>query len=140
MDHYQATTHTFADHVHRELDEISADLSKHKSYAELFANRKRYPVLLRSLYALQLEPWLDVFDRSQLYVVQSEDLYEKPHVVMQGVNRFLELAENTLQDYPAYNVTKGKREINDTIIKDLESFFEPYNKQLNLLLGQSFSW
>ena len=45
----------------------------------------------RGDYAEQLERWLSVFDRDQLLLVRSEDLFRDPAVTLDRVERFVGL-------------------------------------------------
>ncbi len=55
------------------------------------ALRHRPMYLDASLYAMQLQQYLDVFDRSQLLVVKSEDLRSTPQQTLETVDAFLGL-------------------------------------------------
>ncbi len=140
LDVYKSSSKSFAEHVNIELDNISAALNSGKSYEEMFEERQKYPVLLRSLYSMQLTSWLETFRRDQIKVLQSEKLYQFPLENMHAVQDFLNLENLELADYPVYNITKKKRAIDEDIVLKLEKFFEPYNARLEEMLNQKFEW
>ena len=102
-------------------------------------------MLYRGLYAAQLEHWLRHFPAEQLLVVQSEEFYREPGLVMDRVTRFLSI--DTIQWHsivqPIYNfgndssVERGgptdytkHTALQPETKQRLQAFFQPYNDQL----------
>lgn len=102
-----------------------------------------YSYLHRGLYADLLEPWLQVFPREQILILQSEELW-KDNGLYARVLAFLGL--------PAADVTyvnryygKGKQAppevgLDPVLRQELEAYFAPHNQRLAARLGCSFDW
>ncbi|PZO13579.1 MAG: hypothetical protein DCF25_15900 [Leptolyngbya foveolarum] len=93
-----------------------------------------------SLYYHHLKRWLALFSRQQLLVLQSEDLFSQPQQTMQQFYRLLGLdSDRSPQKYPQHNA--GDYQPADADVRQqLSDFFAPHNRQLEILLNQSFHW
>ena len=59
-----------------------------------------------SLYITQVQEWVEMYDKDQLLIVRSEDLYTNTSLVMTEISRFLNLREfdwDAISSY-AYNI------------------------------------
>ncbi|CAM9709641.1 unnamed protein product, partial [Ectocarpus sp. 13 AM-2016] len=110
----------------------------------------------KSMYALQLERWFDLFGRENFKVVFTDDMAVDPVGVLEDVLHFLGLeltSEDESKGLPdmkkwkkitgmAYNKTKSKKkdelgaQVTDEVKEGLRKFFEPHNEALEELLGQ----
>jgi hypothetical protein len=63
---------------------LTASKGHHRSHQE-------HSYLARSRYELQLERWLRLFPREQLFLRRSEDLFEQPHQLWSDLLAFLDL-------------------------------------------------
>jgi hypothetical protein len=93
----------------------------------------------RGLYAEQLERWLAVFPRSQLLVVATDELGEKPAETYAAVLSFLGVEPHTLDDYPRVFDRSYAPMRPETRAALAERFAEP-NRRLERLLGREFAW
>ncbi|CBN74649.1 Sulfotransferase [Ectocarpus siliculosus] len=110
----------------------------------------------KSMYALQLERWFDLFGRENFKVVFTDDMAVDPVGVLEDVLHFLGLeltSEDESKGLPdmkgwkkitgmAYNKTKSKKkdelgdQVTDEVKEGLRKFFEPHNEALEEILGQ----
>lgn len=94
-----------------------------------------------SIYVNKLPRWLNIFGKDRLFIIRSEDMgdYEKAQVIMGQLFDFLEIPGFDMGEMlnQRYNVAPPKR-MSEEIKTELEGFFEPYNQQLNELLGLKF--
>ncbi|KAH9197670.1 hypothetical protein AeNC1_000371 [Aphanomyces euteiches] len=95
----------------------------------------------RGLYALQLAGWLQAFPRSQIKVINMDDMKTSIGLkrVMEDVFAFLELPEYTIDDTSAKN-TRSYSPLKKETRARLESFYAPYNAKLREMLNDSFEW
>ena len=102
----------------------------------------RFSYTARGDYAPQLERWLAKFDHSQLHIIRSEDLFEKPREVMSDFFDFLELPQVDLGDFPVLNATtvQASDPAEKELRKRLAAHFAPKVAQLEKLLGRSMGW
>jgi hypothetical protein len=134
-------------HSHRVLD-FTEDCSND----EILKKWIMTAYLISSVYDDQIERYLRVFPREQLFITSSEQFYEQPNVVMNEILKFLGITEHdftqdgTILDKiwgggPSNNF--GPREydpIDSKTRRILKNFFEPYNQRLYSLLGTNFGW
>lgn len=95
----------------------------------------------KGLYADHLAEWLRFFDREQMLVLKSEDMYENPREVFGTAQRFLGVPERSLEFGQAYR-HKGRytAPMAPETRKDLEAYFKPHNEKLYEDLGRDFGW
>jgi hypothetical protein len=93
----------------------------------------------RSLYADQLERWLEHFPREQLLVVRSEDFLVQPDETFAQVFGFLGVRPWKVPSYEARNVG-SYAPIDPEFRARLEARFAEPNARLSELLGRDFGW
>jgi hypothetical protein len=101
-------------------------------------NYRRYSYLERGRYAEQLKRWLEFFPKEQIMVISSSDLRNKTDEVMQNLFAFLNLPSFTPE---AYKSSSHKYPpLDPEVRKELAAYFQPYNEELEALLGRKFNW
>jgi hypothetical protein len=99
---------------------------------------------MRGHYAEQLERYLQYFDRSQLLVVRSEDLFTNPSSVAADITEFLGLSPMPPGvTFPRLNTARrdgGSSTVPDDVRALLAEHFERHNERLESLLGRSMQW
>jgi hypothetical protein len=93
----------------------------------------------RGRYAEQLERWLEVFDRSRLLVLRSDDLFGDPETAVNRVLRHAGLPAGASGPFPRQNslVYDG---IPTSVRKRLTREFAPHNARLADAFGPEFAW
>ncbi len=121
-----------------ELDKILAD----ESY-DSFAHR-HYSYVQRGIYVDQLKAYEKFFDRSQILVIKSEDLFNKTIETYGEILRFLSLDPYVPKDLSARNTDRyPKDELganHDGIYEELRSLFKPHNQRLYEYVQRDFGW
>ncbi len=93
----------------------------------------------RGRYAEQLRRWFQYFPRDRFLILKSEDLFADPERFCTRVYDFLDLPDFKLEKYE--NANPGRYSETDAkIIKELEEYFAPHNKELYDLVGVNFGW
>ena len=95
--------------------------------------------LARGFYVNSLKVWFDFFPRAQFLILSSKDFSKTPVKVIKRVTKFLDLPEWEPKIKKKYNIGRYPR-MNHFTREKLKKFFEPYNKQLNDMLGIDFGW
>ena len=93
----------------------------------------------RGRYLEQIERWLEVFPREQLYVVMSEELLADPAAVVSRISAFLGIREWRDDSYPL----RGVREyapIDSATRERLAQAFDADNRRLADFLGHELDW
>lgn len=93
----------------------------------------------RGRYIEHLAPWLDRFDRSQLLIVASEELYRQPAATYARVLEFVGLPPYDLGDYAVYN-DRRSAPMDPAIRAELTAYFRPFNAALADRLDMTFDW
>ena len=91
------------------------------------------------IYADYLEAWLEIFDRKQILILNSEDLKNSTKETLHSVFDFLNVSEHYIGNTSQVNVGKYPL-INKNTRKKLIEFFKPHNQRLNKLLDTEFDW
>ena len=92
-----------------------------------------------SMYVYKLKRWLSLFPQEQILILKSEDLYQNTTKAMAQVYSFLNLPPQSLVKYPKHNSGSYKLK-NEPLKAQLQTFFKPYNQQLENLLQREFNW
>jgi hypothetical protein len=125
---------------------IQDELSYIKQGGELFCRENgtfainpRCTYLARHAYIELIRPWLEVFDRSQIKIILSEDLFTNPARVCKEVQEFLGLPIYELDSYKQFN-QNGYHKLEPEVAQHLEEFFAPFNDRLGDFLGRNLNW
>jgi len=102
-------------------------------------NPKLQGYLAKGLYIYFLEKWMNVFPKEQFLILKSEDFYANSDQVTTQVLEFLGLPEYHLSNYHQYN-TRPYPPISESTYARLQTYFQPYNQQLEEFLGFRFNW
>jgi len=125
---------------HRSLDEvIKIELEVLQNFDDIWTIKNQYwsqakGILWHSLYVYFLQQWLNIFPRKQLLILRSEDLFAKTQETMNQVFNFLELEEFPQQSYQTYNSGGKYNQLSESLVKQLQDFFEPHNQKLEDLI------
>lgn len=92
-------------------------------------------------YANQLDEWLRFFDREQLLILKSENMYENPQETFESVQKFLRVPECNIKSGRG-NRHEGRYEEPMALEtrESLEAYFRPYNEKLYENLCIDFRW
>ncbi|HET7579910.1 MAG TPA: sulfotransferase domain-containing protein [Bacillales bacterium] len=120
-------------HIEKEKQKMLED----EHYISAFY--RDYSFLSRGKYIEQLEAMEKYFDRNQILVLISEELFEDPQKVMSRVFPFLNIPGYKIDRFPVFNNRNYKpmKEATRTFLKD---YFQPYNQRLYRYLGKDLSW
>jgi hypothetical protein len=97
----------------------------------------------RGLYSIQLTQWMqslqDAGKKLNLQVLQSEEMYNNTKAVFDQVLEHLGLPAHTLPKFGKIHATTYRdRKMNPETRVLLESFFRPYNRQLEQIMGHEW--
>lgn len=117
-----------------EVERMEADPSYHSTAHDWYSYRSR------GVYLPQIHNWLEHFDRKQLLVVRSEDLYTDVQGVFDRVGDFLGLGRHTLPTTKPFNASHRKSSVPEPQRSELARFFAPHNAELEEFLGRDLDW
>ena len=97
--------------------------------------------LFSGLYVYFLQKWLAKFPKEQLLVIQSEDLYRQPKIIMKTVFEFLELPNFSSDRYQKHFAgSYDKLNSKDRKYQSIADLFQEHNQLLQNYLQQPFSF
>ena len=102
-------------------------------------NHRHFSYQARGAYADQLEHWRAIFPSDQLFVVNSDRLFERPVREVQRVYEFLGVPGSPQRDLGAYN-QRDYPAIPTAVEDRLAGHFAGRNARLYELVGEDFGW
>jgi hypothetical protein len=142
---------SFAEVVSQEMQEISrAGITAESSYADFQSkllsqcpmDHGGHSLLMRGMYALQLQPYLDQWPADRLKILSIKDIQGSPKDVKRTINEvfdFIHLPKVDILDIEAKN-TRTYEPLAPELRQQLEAFFAPFNEKLFTLLGRRMEW
>ncbi|KMM17498.1 hypothetical protein SYNGFB01_03830 [Synechococcus sp. GFB01] len=95
----------------------------------------------RGRYAILIKRFFRYFPRNQILLIRSSRLFKQPTLTLAEVCDFLGVTRWQPDDYPVVNQSRIKTVVPKHIRDQLESDFEPYERQLEELIGwRSADW
>ncbi len=132
---------TFEEAIKKE-DERTKD-EYNKILKDEFYRSSRFPAfayLTRSIYLKQIRIWFKYFNKEQILIIRSEDLFDNPKEVVKNVINFLNLPKWSHIEYRKYHSDAKGKKMNEKTMQNLKEFFEPHNKELYEYLERDFNW
>jgi hypothetical protein len=133
-------TLTFEEAIEAEERILPGEVSKmiQDEYYESSSHRTR-SYLSRGIYIDQLLAWSSFFQRKQMLILKSEDLFHGTTNALEGMLDFLELPHWAPETYSIPN----KREytgVNPLIRQRLDEYYRSHNQRLYEYLGVDLGW
>lgn len=123
-------TLSFEEAVAQEEDRLNGELARFQEDAAYwgFAHH-HFSYLARGRYAEQVSALFEHFDREQVLILRSEDLYSHTIEVLKQVLAYGELPAHTFKELKRYNETHHA-EMDAAMRERLEDYFRPHNEAL----------
>jgi hypothetical protein len=133
-------TLTFEEAIEAEERVLPGEVSKmlQDEYYESSSHRTR-SYLSRGIYIDQLLVWSSFFQRKQMFILKSEDLFYDTTKPLQGLLDFLDIAHWAPEKYAIPN----KREytgVSPLTRQRLDEYYKPHNQRLYEYLGVNLGW
>ena len=96
--------------------------------------------ILRGVYVDNIATWQKYFPKEQFLFIKSEEFFEQPQRVLDGVFQFLGVQAFKINDFPV--LRKGAYQIGMSrqTIQKLTEFYRPHNERLYQLIGRDMGW
>lgn len=125
--------------LNQETDRAKQFHERHSSeYVNPWAAGMSYPYRYVATYINHVKHALTLFERKQFLFIKSDDLFNNTQKTVSKIFEFLNVPDCKI-DPVIHNASKHVN-IDDKLIKELQDYFRPYNKQLEDLLGMNFNW
>jgi hypothetical protein len=128
----------FLNEKHRIQDEYEKSVLD-----ENFDDKKNrcYSYLSRGGYDEQIERWYTFFDKDQILLIDSIDLFKDPNSTLKEVTGFLGISQDfTFDTSVKLNFGNQKEKVSDELIQYLTTIYKPHNDRLEQITGRKFSW
>jgi len=102
-------------------------------------NHQHYTYLSRGIYVDQLRYWMGLFPKEQFLILNSEELYTQPGLMLKQVLDFLQLPHYQLSEYGKFN-SADYPGVDEDIRQQLKAYFLGHNRRLEEYLGVEFNW
>lgn len=109
-----------------------------KNYNSYYHQRISY--LSRSIYFNQVQKIFNLFGKEKTFIIQSEELFNKPKETYDKVILYLNLPKYTPDNFKVFNASNLNIKITDEIRSNLDSYFKQYNEKLEQLVSKKFNW
>lgn len=128
-------------------DAIEAESNRLKGEKEKIINNPSYnsfeyqnhSYIARGIYVEQIKRWFEFFPRDQILIVDSNHLRNDTQKTMDKIFAFLGVPSYVPKEN--YKNEKSNYEpMNAATREKLIKFYQPYNEQLEALLGTKFDW
>jgi hypothetical protein len=90
-------------------------------------------------YVIGLKRWFELFDRDQIHVIKSEDLFDDPARVYNEVLEYLGVRPEGDLEYKVHNAAKYET-AESAARGDLAERYVPLNRELYDLIGRDMNW
>jgi len=133
---------SFQEVIERQLSDESA-FQKDSYLFETLNDLKINPLnayLSAGIYVDRIKRFYDIFNKEQILIIKSEDLFVNPETTVNVVTNFLNIPKWNLTNYPKYNYYEDQPQLDSEIRQRLSEYYKPHNERLYSLLGISFDW
>ena len=121
-----------------EEERIKAALENKEYKSEAFIH---HSYKKRGIYKDHLKRYLQYFPSSQIMTLNSEDLFEKPHLTLAKVFDFVGVDPDvTITDVKPRKVGRNRTKVDTHTREYLEDYFKTHNQELYNLIDEDFGW
>lgn len=101
-----------------------------------------YSYFSRGLYAQLLKPWLELFPREHVLILQHEQIPIQPKELLATFHRFIGVTERPTdgEDLGVVRASKKEETVSDAFKRQLRERYREPNAQLEELLGRKIEW
>ena len=123
-----------------EPDRLKGEIEKLLTSPNYYSyEHQHHTYLSRGIYADQLPAWMQLFPKSQLLILKSEDLYTNPCGTYNSVLEFLDLPPHQLETYEKYN-SNQYQPVSETVYEQLRAYYRSHNQRLAQMCDRDFGW
>jgi len=130
---------TFDEAVIEEINRLKIEFSEgyEKKLLEFPNEHRQY--IKKSLYALQLKPWFNIFPKENILVLSTEEFKENEEKIYKEIFEFLDLPKIEIKN--KVHMEKGEYSpMNEKTRQELSKFFKNHNMNLFELIEKKFEW
>jgi hypothetical protein len=133
--------HTFEEAIEREKIILPIEVAKmlqDEHYVSLA--HRNFSYLSRGIYVDQLATWVTFFDRSQMLIMKSEDLWASTLDSLRRIQDFLGLPHWEPKTYKPIYTGEYTTDMDPAIRRQLNAYYRSHNRRLYEFLGVDLNW
>ena len=124
---------------------LQAEESRLKPFIEAQDYKSRtyieYSYKSRGLYKQQIERYLKYFDREQMLILDSNNLFTQTDSTVRQVFDFIGVdSKFQVDDFTTANSAPNKKKFEPHVYEYLNDYFKPHNQELYELMGEDYGW
>jgi len=130
---------SFDEAITEEMNRLKVEIldDDRQTLLEFPENNRHY--IKKSLYALQLKSWFDIFPKENILVLSTEEFRENEENIYRKIFEFLDIPEIQIKN--KMHMEKGEYSpMNEKTRQRLREFFKKHNMELFKLIGNKFDW
>ena len=132
---------TIEEVIENEMKFINHEKVKMMNNKNYYSRKFKYfSILDRGIYHKQLKIYFDNFDKKQIHVLFSENLFLNTRKELNKLFEFLNLNPEKVPCSTIYNKSKIDIKIKQQTKKNIESFFLKHNEKLYKMINTKFRW
>lgn len=125
-------------HYYKWVPGFDKQYSSFENYIDS-CNDRDYFMIDKGIYYLTLSKWFDLFPMEQFVIETTESLYTRTQEVYSRILGFLGMEDYKIDSFKKFRENNYSH-MNPETRKNLQEFYEPYNKKLEQLLDRKFDW
>lgn len=103
-------------------------------------NHNHFSYLERGKYSDQINNWLAHFPKEQMLILSSDEFFQDTEHSLNQVYDFLGIKPAQVNIKKQYNTGNYKDGMSADTRANLQKYYQPYNQELEKILGRSFHW
>ncbi|MCZ6597764.1 MAG: sulfotransferase domain-containing protein [Planctomycetota bacterium] len=132
---------SFEDAVDREQERLAGEREKVLADPDYFSfDHEHHSYLARGVYVDQVKDWTERFSRSQVLVLATEALYDRPKETLREAFSFLGLPYHAPGEFRTLNAAAPYPDMDPRTRQELGEYFEPHNRRLYEFLDKDLGW
>jgi hypothetical protein len=96
--------------------------------------------ILRGVYVDNIATWQKYLPKEHFLFVKSEEFFEQPQRVLDGVFQFLGVQAFKINSFPVLRKGAYQTGMSRQTIQRLAEFYQPHNERLYQLIGRDMGW
>jgi len=103
-------------------------------------NYTHYSYIERGKYSTQINRWLKTFNKEQLLIIPSNDLFSNTESTLNDIFNFLSIPAQKININKKHNTGNYTDKMSPAIREHLSDIFLPYNEELYQIIDRDLQW
>jgi len=137
----QRETLSFEEAIAAEVQRLAGEKERLLTEPDYISyNYNHFSYLERGKYSEQIQNWLTHFPREQMLILSSDGFFQDTEVSLNKIYNFLGIEPAKINIKKQYNTGNYKDAMPENTRTYLQQYYQPYNQELQKILGVDFHW